>query len=199
MCSGCLLLVHSKRTLSDIIRFLPLSSEAVLLDRNTANPILSISKDGNSVKQGVYQVLPDTPERFNSLPCVLATKGISSGKHYWEVQILDEQCEDCNPSIWIMGVAKKSVKRKGKVYTTSDEGIWVLQWINFYQGGLSVPFDVMSAKTKPNLLGLYLDYEAGSITFYNAGNGKHLYNITDTFGEQVFPIFCTTNSVELKM
>ncbi|XP_078533271.1 E3 ubiquitin-protein ligase TRIM39-like [Lissotriton helveticus] len=178
---------------------LKVPKEVLRLDPNTASPMLSVSKDGTSVKQGVLQTLPDTPERFIGLPCVLATKGISSGKHYWEVQILDDQCEGCNPSIWIIGAAKQSAKRKGKVYATADEGIWVLQWINFYQGGLSVPYDVMNAKTKPSILGLFLDYAMGSLTFYNAANGQVLYTITDKFSEPVFPLFCTTNSVELKV
>ncbi|XP_069488665.1 uncharacterized protein [Ambystoma mexicanum] len=178
---------------------LKVQKEALSLDPKTANPILTISPDGTSVKPGTYQKLADNPERFDALPCVLASKPFASGKHYWEVQVLDQPCPVCTPGIWIVGVAKQTVKRKGKVYTTQDEGIWALQWVNILLGGISIPFDAMNAKTKPSSLGVYLDVEGGQLSFYNAVNGKLLYNIKDTFGEPVFPIFCGTNSVELKV
>lgn len=32
------------------------------------------------------QLLPDNPERFDRVMCVLGRERISSGKHYWEVR-----------------------------------------------------------------------------------------------------------------
>lgn len=33
-----------------------------------------------------HQMLPDNPERFDRVVCVLGRETISSGKHYWEVK-----------------------------------------------------------------------------------------------------------------
>lgn len=45
------------------------------LDPRTANPWLVLSQDGRQVWDGdVEQSLVDTPERFDTAPCVLATR-----------------------------------------------------------------------------------------------------------------------------
>ncbi|KAI4808731.1 hypothetical protein KUCAC02_000779 [Chaenocephalus aceratus] len=47
----------------------------VLLDPRTANPWLLLSEDGRQIWDGdVEQNLEDTPERFDTAPCVLATR-----------------------------------------------------------------------------------------------------------------------------
>ncbi|XP_063740135.1 E3 ubiquitin-protein ligase TRIM7-like isoform X2 [Eleginops maclovinus] len=58
----------------------------VILDANTAHPRLIISADGKQVLCGErHQSLPDYPERFDRVVCVLGRQGFSSGRHYWEV------------------------------------------------------------------------------------------------------------------
>ncbi len=47
----------------------------VYLDPRTANPWLVLSEDGKQVRDGnAEQNLVDTPERFDTAPCVLATR-----------------------------------------------------------------------------------------------------------------------------
>ncbi|KAF3836914.1 hypothetical protein F7725_004378, partial [Dissostichus mawsoni] len=47
----------------------------VLLDPRTANPWLLLSENGRQIWDGdVEQNLEDTPERFDTAPCVLATR-----------------------------------------------------------------------------------------------------------------------------
>ncbi|KYO18424.1 tripartite motif-containing protein 7-like [Alligator mississippiensis] len=58
------------------------------LDPDTANPHLTFSTDHKSVIwERVVQNLPDKPERFDPIPCVLGSEGFISGRHHWEVEI----------------------------------------------------------------------------------------------------------------
>ncbi|KAG7243243.1 hypothetical protein INR49_011682 [Caranx melampygus] len=78
----------------------------VRLDPRTANPWLALSDDRKQVWDGDdEQNLVDIPQRFDTAPCVIATQGFTTGRHYWEVVVEDK-------TAWDLGVARLSVKRK---------------------------------------------------------------------------------------
>ncbi|KAG8127748.1 hypothetical protein E2320_014646 [Naja naja] len=65
-------------------------------------------------------VLATKLERFTSTPCVVGRKGITTGRFYWEIQVGD------SPG-WIVGTAKKSVKRKKRLNFLPKEGVWAIE------------------------------------------------------------------------
>nr|P82885.1 RecName: Full=Thaicobrin [Naja kaouthia] len=90
----------------------------VTFDSNTAFESLVVSPDKKTVENvGVSQVAPDNPERFDGSPCVLGSPGFRSGKHFFEVKYGTQR-------EWAVGLAGKSVKRKGYLRLVPEERIW---------------------------------------------------------------------------
>uniref|UniRef100_A0A673JZQ5 Bloodthirsty-related gene family, member 1 n=1 Tax=Sinocyclocheilus rhinocerous TaxID=307959 RepID=A0A673JZQ5_9TELE len=168
-----------------------LSSVDVTLDQDSAHPRLIISEDGKQVHcSDRYQVVPDTTERFDRVVCVLGRQGISSGCHYWEV-VVGEKTD------WDLGIASRSINRKGKIAANPANGFWFLSLRDkheyVFRTEPSVPIIV---QTKPQCVGVYVDYEKGQLSFYNADTKSLIFTFTDSFAETLYPFFspCTNKS-----
>lgn len=58
----------------------------VVLDPDTAHPNIMLSSDGKQAGRGeVLHVVPDKPQRFDPVICVLSKKGFQSGRFYYQV------------------------------------------------------------------------------------------------------------------
>ncbi|XP_049603527.1 E3 ubiquitin-protein ligase TRIM39 [Syngnathus scovelli] len=163
----------------------------VTLDCNTAHPRLILSDDMKSVRcSDRHQLLPDNVERFDRVVCVLGREAISSGRHYWEVQVGGK-------TDWDLGVAKQSINRKGKIEVTPNNGYWFLSLRdkNKYAFRTEPSTDV-HLNLQPNKIGIFVDYERGQVSFYNVEAKMHIYTFNDTFTEYILPFFspCTNRS-----
>ncbi|XP_019667476.2 E3 ubiquitin-protein ligase TRIM68 isoform X3 [Felis catus] len=151
----------------------------VRLDPDTAYSRLIVSEDRKCVHYGdTKQKLPDNPERFYRYNIVLGSQCISSGRHYWEVEVGDR-------SEWGLGVCKENVDRKEVVYLSPHYGFWVIRLRkgNEYRAGTD-EYPLLSLLVPPRRVGIFLDYEAHDISFYNVtDNGSHIF----TFPHYPFP------------
>ncbi|XP_041710322.1 E3 ubiquitin-protein ligase TRIM35-like [Coregonus clupeaformis] len=78
----------------------------VVLDPNTTHPYLYPSENLTSLRsEDKGQSLPDNPQRFDSYRDILGSEGLTSGTHFWDVEVGEN--DD-----WRVGVAGGSVSRK---------------------------------------------------------------------------------------
>ncbi|XP_069075419.1 E3 ubiquitin-protein ligase TRIM39-like [Pleurodeles waltl] len=166
----------------------------VTLDPDTAHPQLLLSEGGRRVRRTyTAETLPDTPKRFTSDPCVLGSEGFTSGRHYWEVQLLRE-------GGWTVGVAAESVERKGGVTWSPEGGVWAVQRRGGQYRALTSPRTPLSPREEPLKLGVYLDYEGGRLSLYNADSMELLYTFPRTrFTRRLFPFFRLWGGAELRL
>ncbi|XP_016391194.1 E3 ubiquitin-protein ligase TRIM58 isoform X1 [Sinocyclocheilus rhinocerous] len=156
----------------------------ITFDPDTANPWLQLSEDGRQMRHlGAWQDLADTPERFDTVVITLSREGLSSGRHYWEVQVGEK--DD-----WYIGVARASVNRKGRISVSTAQGYWALAMKKGqeYRVSSSPPL-LLSIEPKLKRVGVYVDYEEGQVSFYDVQNKSHIYTFMDSFKEKLFPFF----------
>uniref|UniRef100_A0A2K5F1Z6 Butyrophilin subfamily 2 member A1 n=1 Tax=Aotus nancymaae TaxID=37293 RepID=A0A2K5F1Z6_AOTNA len=160
------------------------SAADVVLDPDTAHPELFLSEDRRSVRRGAFrQSVPDNPERFHSQPCVLSRESFTSGKHYWEVEVE-------NVLEWTVGVCRDSVERKGEFLLLPQNGFWTLEMFGNQYRALSSPERILPLKESLCRLGVFLDYEAGDVSFYNMRDRSHIYTCPrSVFSVPVRPFF----------
>ncbi|XP_078271959.1 zinc-binding protein A33-like [Rhinoraja longicauda] len=157
---------------------------SVTLDVETAGPRLEVSEDRKRVRLTLTgRSLPDTGKRFTDSACVLGSEGFTSGRHYWEVEVAGSLG-------WGLGVAAESVERKGPVTLTPETGVWsIRQWGDGIDAVTSPP-SRLPARPIPGRVGVYLSYESGTVSFYDADTKSHLHTFTgNKFTEKLYPFF----------
>ncbi|XP_075174636.1 E3 ubiquitin/ISG15 ligase TRIM25-like [Anomaloglossus baeobatrachus] len=158
----------------------------ILLDVDTAHRWVKISEDlKTSTDSEDEQERPESSGRFVTLPQVLSRCGLSSGRHYWEVEW--NQIGLCG-----IGMCYPTIDRKGKqsgiVYNDKS---WCLYMHN---GGYKVWHHsvglILTMKPTCPTLGVFLDYEAGRLSFYELCDPiRHLHTFTASFTEPLHVIF----------
>ncbi|KAG8144979.1 hypothetical protein E2320_013367 [Naja naja] len=157
----------------------------ITLDPNTAHPNLVISEGLTCVwHSDTKQILPDLPERFDCSVSVLASEGFTTGKYYWEVEVKKK-------IKWTLGVVRESINRKGNYPLSPKEGHWLIKLRNKNElKAVDVRPKCLTLSGNLCRVGIYLDYEGGQVSFYEATAMSHIYTFTDTFTEKVYPYFC---------
>uniref|UniRef100_A0A674JV00 B30.2/SPRY domain-containing protein n=1 Tax=Terrapene triunguis TaxID=2587831 RepID=A0A674JV00_9SAUR len=154
------------------------------LQQNTANPNLVLSEDRKCVRCGdKRQDLPKNPERFDLSVCVLGAEGFAGGRCYWEVEVGDK-------TGWDLGVCKESVRRKELVTLSPEDGYWAVWLRDGEYKALTSTSTPLPVSVRPSRVGIFLDYEAGEVSFYNVTDRSHLFTFTGTFSGMLRPYFC---------
>ncbi|XP_042368286.1 E3 ubiquitin-protein ligase TRIM39-like [Plectropomus leopardus] len=157
----------------------------VVLDPDTAHPNIVLSADGKQAGRAeLLHIVPDNPQRFDPVICVLGKKGFMSGRFYFQVAVGTK-------TFWDLGVVKESVNRKGMITSKPENGFWTVRLRNGKEyRALDSPSVHLSLKEKPQIVGVFTDYEAGIVSFFDVEARSHIYTFTGClFSERIFPFF----------
>ncbi|XP_071240303.1 stonustoxin subunit beta-like [Salvelinus alpinus] len=158
------------------------------LDLNTVDRLLSLSEENRKVTcRREEQPYPDHPERFEGWGQVLCREGLT-GRCYWEVEWSGREA--------VIGVTYKGISRRGggnDCYLGYNDKSWILDcddnsysaWHNNNPTTIGVP------SSSSHRVGVYLDWPAGTLSFYRASSDTltHLITFTSTFTEPLYPGF----------
>ncbi|XP_044114623.1 tripartite motif-containing protein 34-like isoform X1 [Neovison vison] len=167
----------------------------------------------NSINLNLNLVLSEDQRQVMSVPIwpvdctnfgILGSQYFSSGKHYWEIDV-SKKCA------WILGVYcrtrfhnKKSGVRQGTNHQSAYSryrpqcGYWVIGLQNesgykaFEESSTSQPMVLtLSMAVPPHRIGVFLDYDAGIVSFFNVTNhGSLIYKFSKCcFSQTAYPYF----------
>ncbi|KAL0178866.1 hypothetical protein M9458_024308, partial [Cirrhinus mrigala] len=154
------------------------------LDLNTAHNNLHFSEGNTKLTWGTVRSNPDHPERFDRWWQVLNTEGLT-GCWYWEVE-------------WsgtvVIAVSYKSINTKGAGnecgFGHNDQS-WCLcctsSQCTFWHGNVETRALEIPSSSR---VGVYLDYTAGTLSFYSVSDTVSLiHKVKTTFTQPVYPGF----------
>ncbi|XP_037355516.1 butyrophilin-like protein 8 [Talpa occidentalis] len=147
----------------------------VTLDPDTAHPQLGIS-DLKAVTYMIFhQSVPYSEKRFWR-KCVVASQGFQEGKHYWEVDVGHNKQ-------WGLGICRDDVDRKMYFDILSPKnGHWVLRLGKEHEYFTLSPDRIdLSPRIPPTRVGIFLDYEGGSISFFNINDQSLICTLEHEF------------------
>ncbi|XP_007953000.1 butyrophilin-like protein 10 [Orycteropus afer afer] len=155
------------------------------LDPDTTSSKLLLSEDLKSVSRLFFKKdLPDNPERFDKDPCVLGKEQFTSGRYYWEVEV-------GNRRAWNLGVCLENVGRKGRIPKSPKHGLWAVELYKKKLWALTFPRTRLHPSEPLHRVGIFLDCEAGNISFYNGVDGSRIYMFSGvSFSGSLRPFFC---------
>ncbi|KAK1792847.1 hypothetical protein P4O66_012753 [Electrophorus voltai] len=161
---------------------------SITLDDRRTCPGLMVKNKLVRDKEGVA----DT-HREPGFPYHLSVYGrnsFSSGRAYWEVGLISPNIQP--KTSWLIGVTKASndfTENKHDDMTPS-KGFWFLYLSK--QTGLRVntePEISLPLVSRPESVGVLLDYDQGELSFYNVKEGICLVTMKTKFQGQVLPMF----------
>uniref|UniRef100_A0A3Q3GMR7 E3 ubiquitin-protein ligase TRIM39-like n=1 Tax=Labrus bergylta TaxID=56723 RepID=A0A3Q3GMR7_9LABR len=161
----------------------------VTLDPETAQRELMLSDDGKQIRHAsIKRIYSDSSKRFLSHFCVVGKQSFSSGRSYYEVQVGGK-------TDWLVGVARESINRKVPLTFSPQKGLWTV-WLD--EGKFKAYTDPpvnLCLNSKPQKVGVFVDYEEGLVSFYDVDAPALIYSFTGcNFTEKLFPIFNPKNN-----
>ncbi|NXW10615.1 TRIM7 ligase, partial [Fregetta grallaria] len=157
----------------------------VTLDPDTANARLVLSRDRRGARwTDAEQDLPVAPQRFNVSCCVLGCRGFTAGRRCWEVEVAGGRT-------WALGVARRSLPRKGWLEFRPEKGIWAMGWCGNRYRAFTSPITTLPATGAAGRVRVALDYGAGQVAFYLAEREPPIFTFRNASfgGESIFPFF----------
>lgn len=163
------------------------------LDPNTAHPCLVLSDDLTSLHYTKQSgCCPDNPERFHISAEVVGMTALSSGSHIWVVETGSNQD-------WLLGVASSSASRDVEVCARPENGFWALCFRDGEFRAMTSPLTPLTVARTPEQIKVHLDYNKGTLSFFDPADDTLIYEFAHTFTEPLLPYFYTQSSHPLRI
>lgn len=140
------------------------------------------------------QDYPDLEARFSVFPQVLGMIALSQGRHYWEVEV------SVDDGRWKVGVCDERIGRKGQK-DASRLGFYPNSWCLVYEKGkVEALHDKATSPvcaTGLQKVGVLLDFEEGSLSFFSVGEEGSLtllYSFQHEFSEPLYPALAVSKT-----
>ncbi|KAI1889969.1 hypothetical protein AGOR_G00168380 [Albula goreensis] len=164
------------------------------LDPATAHPKLVLSQENTKVMYSDEpQSYPDKASRFSTFPQVLGIKAQDGGRSYWEVEVTGE-------GRWKVGVSDALIGRKGPK-DACRIGFNSHSWCLYGdRGKLEALHDKASfpvGSSAPQRVGVFLDMEEGSLSFYSVSPEETLtllHCFQQTFTQPLYPALAVSKA-----
>uniref|UniRef100_A0A8C0E4B6 Butyrophilin subfamily 1 member A1 n=1 Tax=Balaenoptera musculus TaxID=9771 RepID=A0A8C0E4B6_BALMU len=180
---------------NDLYFFSPIPTVVFTLDPATAHPNLILSESRKHIysKESVSQNgdVPTHQEQGESeaIFSVLGKIFLTAERRYWEVEV-NIGTEVGSRTRWALGVCSDTAKRDGWFVEHPEKNFWV---VVYKAGEFIFPTSQrksLSLRQHSCRIGVFLDWDAGNVSFYNMIDGSHIYSFTGiTFCGTLRPYF----------
>uniref|UniRef100_A0A3B1KL34 Si:dkey-29p10.4 n=1 Tax=Astyanax mexicanus TaxID=7994 RepID=A0A3B1KL34_ASTMX len=165
------------------------------LNPDTAHPKLLLSAENRHVEYSEsQQPYPDHEARFSIFPQVLGSKALSQGRHYWEVEVSQDEGR------WKVGVCDGQIVRKGQK-DSCRIGFYTKSWcLVCEKGRVEALHDKVTSPvcaTGLQKVGVLVDFEEGCLSFYSVSDGGALtllYSFQQEFSEPLYPALAVSKT-----
>ncbi|KAM4026487.1 E3 ubiquitin/ISG15 ligase TRIM25-like [Anomaloglossus baeobatrachus] len=174
-----------KDIVTDVTSQLEIQVPDILLDVDTASKFIQLSDDLKVAFSSEEQNRLESPGRFLDYTQVLSRCGLISGRHYWKVEW--NQIGEME-----VGMTYPSIEREGEESNTRlHDKSWCLCMSNeTYEVCHNSETLTLSVKSTFPIIGVFLDYEAGCLSFYDLRDQiRHLHTFTASFTEPLHVAF----------
>ncbi|XP_072924941.1 E3 ubiquitin/ISG15 ligase TRIM25-like isoform X1 [Hemitrygon akajei] len=173
------LVSHVKK---DRDRLVSLYGQRLTPDLNSTHAQFILSDGNRTVSLSAKrQPVARSTERFDCCQQLLCAEGVKAGRSYWEVEVTGDS------GVWKIGLCYKTISRKGKgteCLLGRNSKSWCLYSLVGSVLALHNDNDTKLTVGSISRVGVYVDFEAGTILFYSVSDRK--LTLIHSFQEAAF-------------
>ncbi|XP_072703765.1 butyrophilin-like protein 9 [Ciconia boyciana] len=152
----------------------------ITLDEAWNHSELAVSSDQRTVQHKPSAQSPN----ITKVPVVVGREAFASGHHYWEVQVWDGLD-------WELGVLTETVRGRLKERSWWDDlpedGVWSLRRVKGEYWPEEADAKMQSHTVQLPVVGLHLDLEQSTLSFYNIGTSDRILEISIEGSTKLYP------------
>ncbi|XP_058251402.1 E3 ubiquitin-protein ligase TRIM39-like isoform X1 [Hemibagrus wyckioides] len=162
----------------EVWRWIVAAKADMTLNPQSAHYLLKVSSDNKSLYQASLSSPPRVPTNETYLLCsCVSSKNLLNTRAYFALKVTQRVP-------WTLGLRTESFNADRSPDTDPNAGIWTIASAEgkiIINDGKATP----TLHVTPAMLGLYLDYARGQVSFYDSVVKRHLHTYLTTFKEKL--------------